>query len=149
MTRGGAAQRAGDPVHRTARGRSRARRVGRGCLLALVLTLASGCQGGRSEADHVVVLGGHAQVGADVIEEKGCGACHTIPGIDAASGMVGPPLTGWARRSYIAGTLPNAPENLVKWVMDPHAVEPGTAMPDLGLSEQEARDVAAYLYTLR
>lgn len=129
--------------------RSPALRAGRGFLLAVAIVLTGACQGGRSEADHVVVMGGEAERGADVIEAKGCGACHTIPGIDQASGMVGPPLTSWARRSYIAGTLPNAPDNLVKWIMDPHAIEPGTAMPDLALTEQEARDVAAYLYTLR
>lgn len=83
------------------------------------------------------------------MDEFGCGGCHTIPGVDGASGMVGPPLASWSRRSYIAGNLPNTPENLIRWVMDPHVVEPGTAMPDVGLEEQQARDVAAYLYTLQ
>jgi cytochrome c2 len=109
----------------------------------------AGCQGGRTETDGVVVLGGDRERGAAVIQEAGCGTCHTIPGVAGASGTVGPPLTAWARRSYIAGNLPNAPDNLIRWVMDPHAVEPGTAMPDLGVSEQQARDVAAYLYTLK
>ena len=83
------------------------------------------------------------------MDEFGCGGCHTVPGVNGASGMVGPPLGSWSRRSYIAGNLANTPENLVRWIMDPHAIEPGTAMPDVGLDEQQARDVAAYLYTLQ
>lgn len=109
----------------------------------------AGCQGGRSEPDMVQVPGGDADRGTEVVEAFGCGACHTIPGIRGASGTVGPPLSFWSRRSYIAGKLPNTPENLIQWVKDPHAIEPGTAMPDMGVSEQQARDVAAYLYTLR
>lgn len=94
------------------------------------------------------VAGGDAERGAAVIREKGCGACHTIPGIDGADGTVGPPLSAWAERAYIAGALPNAPSELIDWLLAPHAVEPATAMPDLDLSEQQARDTAAYLYTL-
>lgn len=118
-------------------------------MLALALALVSACQDGRADPRQAVVLGGEADRGVEIIDAKGCGACHTIPGVAGASGTVGPPLTAWGRRSYIAGALPNAPDNLVKWIMDPHEIEPGTAMPDLGLSEQEARDVAAYLFTLR
>jgi cytochrome c len=116
--------------------------------LCLLIALA-GCQGGHAEARGRTVPGGDARRGESVIEAFGCGACHTIPGVDGASGMVGPPLTSWARRAYIAGTLPNAPENLIRWVVDPHAVEPGTAMPQLGVNEAQARDIAAYLYTLQ
>ena len=127
-------------------------RPNRGRIVGIAVVVAAGlgaCQGGRSEADDVVVLGGDAARGERVIEEMGCGECHVIPGVGGADGMVGPPLTRWARRSYIAGTLPNAPDNLIKWIMDPHAVEPGTAMPELGVNEQQARDMAAYLYTLK
>jgi cytochrome c1 len=95
------------------------------------------------------VEGGSAHRGALVISQYGCGSCHTIPGIRAADGLVGPPLLWWSRRTFIAGELPNTPENLVRWVRSPRSVEPHTAMPELGLSDQEARDVAAYLYTLR
>jgi cytochrome c1 len=66
-----------------------------------------------------------------------------------ANGLVGPPLLWWSRRTFIAGELPNTPENLVRWVRSPQSVEPHMAMPALGLSDQQARDVAAYLYTLR
>lgn len=95
------------------------------------------------------VSGGNAERGADVIEQYGCGSCHTIPGVRNAKGLVGPPLLWWSRRTFIAGELPNTPENLVRWVRSPQSVEPQTAMPTLGLSDQQARDVAAYLYTLR
>lgn len=116
--------------------------------LALSLHL-SGCYGGKTERAYPVYTGGHAERGVHVIAIKGCGSCHTIPGIREARGLVGPPLTLFSRRSFIAGELPNTPENLVRWVRGPQTVEPKTAMPNLGLSEQEARDVAAYLYTLR
>jgi cytochrome c1 len=95
------------------------------------------------------VAGGDAQRGLAVIEVYGCGSCHTIPGVRSANGLVGPPLLWWSRRTFIAGQLPNTPENLVHWIRSPEAVEAGTAMPTLGLSDQQARDAAAYLYTLR
>lgn len=108
------------------------------------------CSGGRDTGEsHRVETGGEPDRGAQLIGRYGCGSCHTIPGIRAANGLVGPPLTSFSRRSYIAGELPNSPDNLVKWIVDPPAVEPKTAMPKLGLSASEARDVAAYLYTLR
>jgi len=66
-----------------------------------------------------------------------------------SSDLVGPPLFWFSRRTYIAGELPNTPENLVRWVRTPRLVEPATAMPTVGLDDQQARDVAAYLYTLR
>jgi cytochrome c1 len=84
-----------------------------------------------------------------VIGLKNCGSCHTIPGIQGARGAVGPPLYFFSRRTMIAGELPNTPENLVHWIRSPQSVIPGNAMPDLGLTDTQARDVAAYLYTLR
>jgi len=87
--------------------------------------------------------------GKQIIRDTGCGACHTVPGIRGATGLVGPPLNVFSRRAYIAGRLANTPENLVRWIMNPHEVDPETVMPALGLNEQQARDVAAFLYTLR
>lgn len=92
---------------------------------------------------------GDAAKGADTIAKFGCGACHTIPGIGGADGVVGPPLTSMGRRVFIAGILQNTPENLVTWLLDPQAVVPGNAMPNVGLTDDEARDIAAYLRTLR
>lgn len=119
-----------------------------GCALAFAL-LAAGCRGGRYAPSEQVVPGGSPERGAQVIARYDCGSCHFIPGIAGARGMVGPPLLWFARRTFIAGELPNTPANLIRWVRDPPSVEPGTAMPVLGLDEQQARDVAAYLYTLR
>jgi cytochrome c1 len=94
------------------------------------------------------VPGASADRGRAVIAAIGCGACHAIPGVPGPDGTVGPPLDGFARRSLIAGSLPNRPEVLVRFVADAPALLPETGMPDLPLSDQEARDVAAYLYTL-
>lgn len=116
---------------------------------ASLLAMLSGCRGGRYTHGIEIVPGGHARIGAHLIASYRCGACHTIPGIADADGLVGPPLTRFARRTYIAGELPNTPPNLIRWIRDPPAVEPGTAMPELGLSRRQATDVAAYLYTLR
>jgi cytochrome c1 len=116
---------------------------------AALLPLLAGCRGGRQTCAAEIVPGGNPRLGARLIEGYRCGACHTIPGIRDADGLVGPPLTSFARRTYIAGELPNTPPNLIRWIRDPAAVEPGTAMPALGLSRRQAGDVAAYLYTLR
>lgn len=122
------------------------------CALAAALSsllLAAGCRGGRQTPPAEIVPGGSPSAGARLIASYRCGACHTIPGITGADGLVGPPLTLFARRTYVGGELPNTPPNLIRWIRNPPAVEPNTAMPALGLSEQQARDVAAYLYTLR
>lgn len=93
------------------------------------------------------VTGGVPAQGQDAIRRYGCGTCHQIPGVPGANGLVGPPLSDFAHRDYIAGQLVNTPDNLVLWIMDPQAVEPGTAMPALGVTLEDARDMAAYLYT--
>lgn len=127
----------------------RSRAIGLLGIVAGLALLTAGCRGGRTSPAYEIVPGGNAGRGEQVIEHFRCGACHTIPGVPDANGLVGPPLLWFARRTYIAGELPNTPANLITWVRDPPAVEPGTAMPVLGLNEQQARDVAAYLYTLR
>ena len=83
--------------------------------------------------------------GRGAIIANGCTACHVIPGV-AENALVGPPLNKYAQRHYIAGNMPNTAENLVLWIQFPQQCEPGTAMPDLGLSEGDARNIAAYLY---
>lgn len=93
-------------------------------------------------------IGEEARQGIQAVEDYGCGSCHTIPGVPRANGMVGPPLYFWASRSYIAGSLVNNPDNLIDWLMNPQVIEPGTAMPQMGVSEAAARDIGAYLYTL-
>lgn len=87
--------------------------------------------------------------GSLLISDFGCSACHTIPGIPNADGLVGPPLDRMGRRIYVAGVLRNTPDNLTRWISHPQAVVPGNAMPDMGIPEGQARDIAAYLYTLQ
>ncbi len=87
--------------------------------------------------------------GAALIRKYGCGECHTIPGIDQATGMVGPPLASIASRVYIAGVLRNSPDNMVEWIQHPQTIVPGNVMPDMGISHDDAREIAAYLHTLR
>lgn len=123
------------------------------CTFSLVLCIAagivSGCSGGQKIESYTPITGGYAHRGKQIMEQRECGTCHTIPGIPNANGVFGPPLMMFARRSYIAGNFPNTPSYLVRWIMSPKSLKPKTAMPDLGLSRQQARDVAAYLYTLR
>lgn len=95
------------------------------------------------------VAGGDPDRGKVAIRDFGCGACHMIPGIADAQGTVGPPLLSFGRRVYIAGEVPNTSAFLIQWIGAPQSIEPGTAMPNLGVTESQARDIAAYLYTLR
>jgi len=94
-------------------------------------------------------FGGDPARGAVLIGRASCGACHEMSGIEGANGQVGPPLGTFAHRTMIAGVLPNTPGNLVYWLRHPQAVVPGNAMPDVGLSDAQARDIAAYLYAER
>jgi cytochrome c len=109
----------------------------------LVAVLVVGCGTGKGRR---VVPGGDPDRGARLIERYGCGGCHTIPGIRGAKGKVGPELENVARRRLIAGRLPNTPENLMRWIQDPQRIDPGTVMPDLDVTRDEARDIASYLY---
>lgn len=115
-------------------------------LCAILCLLVTACDGEERTAPQVV--GGDARRGRAVITEAACGACHVIPGVRGAVSWVGPPLTAWSRRGYVGGRLPNTPENLVAWLVDPGAISPGSAMPAVGLTQAEARDAAAFLFTL-
>src|SRR5690606_35013537 len=92
---------------------------------------------------------GDAVAGKKALQQYLCITCHVIPGVVGADHHVGPSLAGMARRKYIAGVLPNTPVNMLRWIREPTEVDPLTAMPDLGVSDQDARDIAAFLYTLR
>jgi cytochrome c len=94
------------------------------------------------------VPGGDAAQGKRLISQYQCGACHAIPGVADAAGGAGPALHGFGRRSYIAGRISNLPDTLTQWIVDPPAMKPGTLMPDMGISQADARHMAAYLYTL-
>ena len=108
-----------------------------------------GCDKDSVAQDANALTGGDWKKGATAIRDAGCASCHTIPGIHGADSHVGPPLTGISQRTYLAGILANTPENLVKWIQNPPGVDEKTAMPDMHLSESDARDIASYLYTLR
>ncbi|HET7694811.1 MAG TPA: cytochrome c oxidase assembly protein [Vicinamibacterales bacterium] len=95
------------------------------------------------------LTGGSVHQGKTAIGKYGCAGCHTIPGIDRARATVGPPLTAIAQRHYLGGHLVNTPDNMIKWIQYPQRADPGNAMPNLGVTDQDARDIAAYLYTLR
>lgn len=114
--------------------------------LAGVMAL-SGCQGGEPSARSTVATG-NPELGRALIASYGCGSCHTVPGVKGADALVGPPLTHFARRSYVAGQLSNTPENLARWIQNPQQIAPGTAMPDLDVTAEEARNIAAYLLQL-
>jgi cytochrome c len=106
-----------------------------------------GCAAG-SRTPPAEVPDGNPAMGKLAIERYGCGTCHAIPGVRGANGTVGPPLDRFGRRGYIAGRLPNNGPNLIRWIQRPQQVEPGTAMPDAGVTDVDARDIAAYLFTL-
>ena len=91
--------------------------------------------------------GGDPSRGEAMFIQYGCGSCHSLKHVRKASGGVGPPLDGIAVRAIIAGKLENNPANLQKWIRDPQRVTPGTAMPDLNVGAQDARDITAFLYT--
>jgi cytochrome c2 len=111
-------------------------------LLALVAFTLAGCS-------DKPVAGGDAQAGQLLLRQYGCGTCHHIPGVAAAQGRVGPPLEGVAERVYLAGRIANTRENMAHFIRAPQAVDARTAMPDMQVTEAHARDMVAYLYTLK
>lgn len=111
-------------------------------------TVACG-SGNSASYDAAMIAHGTPARGHDLIMQYGCGSCHTIPGIPGAVATVAPSLAGIANQSYIAGVLTNTPDHLREWIMDPPKVDSNTAMPNLGVDAQDARDISAYLYTLR
>ncbi len=125
-----------------------AHRLGTWTALALLLAATSGCSH-EAYKSASAMTGGDPERGSQTIARYGCNACHTIPGIPGTRGLVGPPLTQIARRVYLAGRLPNTPGNMLKWIQHPQQIEPGTVMPEMGVGDRDARDIAAYLYTLR
>jgi len=116
---------------------------------------ATGAQGASTGSacgaapDGASVRVGDADRGKRALHQYACSACHTIPGVTSSSPHVGPPLAGIGGRTLIAGKLANTPDNMVRWLRHTREVDPLTAMPELGVTEQDARDIAAYLATLR
>lgn len=124
----------------------------RRALAALIcaILVASGCSRQEQKRQAAAATGGgDVARGKVAIDRYGCTACHTIPGIEGPKGMVGPPLDHIASRPVIAGKFPNNPQTLVKWLQNPPAFDPQSAMPNLGITPTDARDITAYLETLK
>lgn len=115
-------------------------------VFAAMLVLA-GCDTEREQIARQMT-GGEPARGNLAIEKYGCGSCHTIPGVGGANGLIAPPLGGIRNRLYLAGRLQNTPANLMLWMRQPQHVDPLTVMPQMGVTQRDARDIAAYLYTL-
>jgi cytochrome c2 len=92
------------------------------------------------------ITGGDPARALKIMRRYGCSGCHTIPGVPGADGLVGPPLSGLIHRVYIGGVAANSPDRLIQWIVQPQQLSPNSAMPTTGITEAEARDVAAYLY---
>jgi cytochrome c len=121
-----------------------ARRRRAGIVLAIAGVVGGCDRASRNLAD---LTGGDPRRGEVAIRTYGCGSCHTIPGVRGANGQVGPPLTGIAQRSYVGGVITNTPENLIRWIQNPPGIDPMTAMPNVGVTYQDAVDFTGYLYS--
>jgi cytochrome c len=108
------------------------------CLAAV----AAGCDERRTQ---LVPEGGDARRGEIALRQYACTTCHRIPGLVEARSDVGPALDGIARRRYLAGRVPNTPENMLRWIVAPESIKPGTAMPNLRVRDADALDMTAYL----
>jgi cytochrome c2 len=106
-----------------------------------------GEQRGRMRMHAAAATGGDPRRGEAMFIQYGCGSCHALNDVRTATGSVGPPLDGIALRVIIGGHLANTPDNMEKWVRYPQQVSPGTAMPDLHVGAEDARDITAFLYT--
>ena len=111
---------------------------------------ASPAAAGPTQSASAAKPAGDPAAGQQAISKYGCGGCHTIPGVQGANGTVGPNLAGVSKLPVIAGTSTQmTPENLVKWIMNPPSIKPGTTMPVLGVNQTDAQNIVAYLYTLQ
>ena len=119
-----------------------------GC--GLLIAVSAGCsRRDGHEREARLLTGGDPARGRQQLSNYGCDTCHTIPGLRSADATVGPPLTQIGRRTYLAGRIENTPENMMRWIRQPLSVDEKTAMPNTGVTERDARDITAFLYTLR
>ena len=118
-------------------------------LLRATLLAALGIASGACSESSTPGTAGNADRGRALLHQYGCHACHRIPHVLDAIGTAGPPLDDIGSRVYLAGTLPNTAVNMKQWIRKPQAFKPGTAMPDLNVSDQDATDMVAYLDRLR
>lgn len=118
-------------------------------ITAIILFISACTSLNETERAARSMTGGEPSRGREAINRYGCSACHTIPGIQGATALVGPPLDRIASRSYIGGVMPNTPDNMIRWIENPPGIDKMTAMPNLGVTDSDARDIASYLYTLK
>ena len=112
--------------------------------MAMLFPMAC-CIAGCAPSSPERVLGGDPRAGAIAITRHACGSCHLIPGVQDADGRVGPSLGEFGSRRMIAGWVPNTPEALRAYLLDPQGLVPGNVMPNQGLTDRQARDIAAFL----
>jgi cytochrome c len=118
--------------------------------ILIAILLLTGCEKRYEKPESPQVTGGgDEQHGKQLIQQYGCQSCHTIPGVQGPKGVVGPPLQKMAMRGYIAGKVPNTPANMIQWLQNPQTIDPGNAMPNLGVTASDAKDITAYLFTLK
>lgn len=115
----------------------------------MMIFFISACVDHRDAEWAAEMTGGSPLRGRETIRSYGCMSCHSIPGVQGATARVGPPLSGIASRSYIAGVLSNTPDHMIEWLRNPPGIDSKTAMPNMNVTERDARDIAAYLYTLK
>jgi cytochrome c len=117
-----------------------------GCVV--VASAAAATWSARQQAERIArtITGGDPTQAPEIMRRYGCGGCHTIPGVPGADGLTGPPLSGLIHRVYIGGVVTNSPDRLIQWIVEPQKLSPRSAMPATGITEAQARDVAAYLY---
>ena len=123
-------------------------RIAIACIIIGVCTIACGCDDARRAHAAAMTGGGDPDRGKQAIGQYGCSSCHTIPGVRGAHALVGPSLDRVGGRMYIGGVLQNTPDNMMRWLENPPGVDPMTAMPNMHVSDADARDIASYLYTL-
>lgn len=118
-------------------------------LLTLCLALPA-CSWFRNfDFEHGARLtGGNPELGRTKLAQHSCISCHIIPGVPKADGISAPSLAHWCWHRKLLDTYPNTPENLEKWLENPSHLKPGTSMPDMNVSPQDSRDMAAYLYSI-
>jgi cytochrome c len=129
---------------------SRRWKAGGAAALLVASATAAGAIWNRQQQSEMLaraLVGGDPARAPPILRRYGCAGCHTIPGIPGADGQVGGSLSGIKRRVYVGGVALNSPDNLARWVVSPQALSPRSAMPATGISEAEARDVVAYLYS--
>jgi cytochrome c2 len=116
-------------------------------MVAAYLAADEFAQTQKEDAVARVLTSGDASLAPPIFRKFGCSGCHTIPGVPGADGEVGGSLEGLSKRVYIGGVLTNTPDHLVSWIVSPEKFSARTAMPTTGISEAEASDLAAYLYS--